>query len=219
MKHLVENSKWAYTEDPFPAFRCELTYGRNKRDANFLPVKGVKPVKSYKMTIQCEVISTFETEEQAQQACDDHNKNIDKSWEKAYIETTIPLLPENEFRVIKTREKGTIMVVGGEDTTNRCLFCVGQDGGFRGGVDLVDEATTATVLKETSAGNNCESRCDVVALMDVDQTVVFHFFGRGCNRYVQYTWDGSTISEKVYKKSEWDVRGDVAALEGEADVL
>ena len=50
MKHITLSSSWGFGTDPFPAYRCNLVYGRNKRDREFLPVKDVTPQTQYTVT-------------------------------------------------------------------------------------------------------------------------------------------------------------------------
>jgi hypothetical protein len=44
MKHINQSASWDFSTEPFPAFRASLSYGRNKNDREFLPVKDVTPV-------------------------------------------------------------------------------------------------------------------------------------------------------------------------------
>lgn len=41
MKHIRIDESFEFSNDPFPAFRSTLIFGRNKRDFQFLPVKDV----------------------------------------------------------------------------------------------------------------------------------------------------------------------------------
>lgn len=183
MKHINQSSTWKFGTEPFPAFRAILSYGLNKHDYEFLPVKDVVP----------EVVEP---------------------------EVTLPTLPEGRFRVIKTKEKGTILVVPGEDNTNRCLLFVGCFGGFRGGVGVIADGTTGKILKECSAGNACESFVTVIALLEVGQSVAFHSTGRRTNEVYLHTWTGEKVEAKHFSKSEWDNRNVVATPSVEdAEVL
>jgi len=176
MKHVVFSSGWKFGTDPFPAYRAELVYGRNKRDREFLPVKDIVPVKS------------------------------DETGESA--------LPEGQFKVIRTKEKGTILVVPGEDKTNRVLLFAGISGGFRGGESVLEDGTTGMIIKVCSAGNACESRTEIIAILEVGQAVVFHTYGRRTNEVYQYLWDGAEVKISHFSKEEWDNRG---AIETKAD--
>jgi len=40
MEMIIEGDNWSFSADPFPAYRTELIFGRNKRDRAFLPVLG-----------------------------------------------------------------------------------------------------------------------------------------------------------------------------------
>ena len=159
MRH-INRAGWRYDEDPFPAYRVSLVFGRNKQARAFLPVRGVAPG-------------------------DDG------------------VLPENGFRVIKTREKGTIMVVGGQDTSNRVLAMISCNGGFRGSVALVD-APDGVILARASAANACESTCTVAALLAPGQSIRFHSYGRRTNGMFVYGWDGVDLSVAYYTADEWN---------------
>jgi len=183
MKHIMLSSEWVYGTDPFPAYRIDLVYGRNKRDREFLPVKDVTPMTP-----------------------------------TADLNFGLPTLPEGKFRVIKTREKGTILVVPGEDKTNRCLLFVGCAGGFRGGVSVLKDGTSGTILKTCSAGNACESSIEVIVLLEPGQCITFWSYGRHTNEVYQYTWNGTEMEKKHFSKSEWDNRNAVNT-ETEAEIL
>jgi len=177
MKHMILSSTWAFSDQPFPAFRCELWYGRNKHDKAFLPVKDVK-LKKYCLITNNNTFSI--------NSSDDGNSF---------------LLPENEFKVIKTKEKGTVLVVPGKDLTNRVLIHAGCCGGFRGGVNLIP---SANILKQCQASNACESKIEIVALLEVNQQVAFYSFGRYVNEVHSYKWDGEVITKQTYSKQEWN---------------
>ncbi|MDO8469703.1 MAG: hypothetical protein Q7S84_01635 [bacterium] len=117
------------------------------------------------------------------------------------------VLPENIFKVVKTKEDA-ILIVAGEDTTPRCLLFVGSTGGFRGDVSIFDEATTGKVLKVCSAGNACDSGIEVAAILDISQSVAFHKTGRNENQVDVYTWNGVAIESKTWSKRAWDRRND-----------
>ena len=176
MKHVAISRMWEYSTEPFPAYRCQLVFGRRKHDRAFLPVKDI----------------------------------ITDPQEGVH------LLPEGKFRVIKTRQKGTILVVPGEDTTRRCLLFAGANGGFRGGVCLIEDATTAKILKACAAGNACQSAIAIAALMDVGETIAFRSYGRRCDEVYAYTWTGEDVEKKHYSWSEWEAR---KTIEEDGEVL
>lgn len=159
MRH-INCAGWIFSDDPFPAYRFNLVFGRNKQARAFLPVRGVLPGED-------------------------------------------GILPENGFRVIKTREKGTIMIVGGQDTSNRVLAMISCNGGFRGGVSLVD-APDGVILARASAANACNSTCTVAALLAPGQSIRFHSYGRRTNGMYVYAWDGVDLSGLYYTTAEWE---------------
>ncbi len=223
MKHLMMSSAWEFSADPFPAFRCALIFGRNKRDREFLPVAGVTPITTYTVVGGYGTSVLYEgTDRAAAEAAKTEYEAAKKAageYGHASLNTGSSILPENSFRVIKTREKGTLMVVSGEDTTNRALMFIGCAGGFRGGVSLVAEGTTGQVLKTCHAGNNCESAIEVIALLEVGQSVAFHSSGRRTDEVHVFTWDGTQVNQQHYSAAEWAERTAVAAPPENGEVL
>lgn len=217
MKHVNLTSAWEYGTDPFPAYRTSLIYGRNKRDREFLPVKDVTPMTQYTVTADYGktvlYVGTDKAAAEAAKAKYDAEQTAKVDWMKptADLKAGLPTLPEGKFRVIKTKEKGTILVVPGNDDTNRCLLFVGCAGGFRGGESVLKDGTTGTILKTCSAGNACESSTVVIVLLEPGQSVAFHTYGRRTNEVYLYTWTGAEVEKKHFSKSEWDNRNAVAA--------
>jgi hypothetical protein len=163
MKHFRLDGSFEYSEEPFPAFRSRLVYGRNKRDFEFLPTK-VQPDEE-------------------------------------------GILPEGQFRLIETREKKTLLVVPGTDTTNRALVFVGASEGFRGSCGLRDD-TTAKILKKCYAGNATSGRVEVIALMEVGQRLIFYSTGRRNNDVIVHEFNGQEIESTTYTKDEYQVLED-----------
>ena len=45
MKHVIaKGSKWKWEDEPFPAYRCHLDFGRHKQAHGLFPVQGLEPV-------------------------------------------------------------------------------------------------------------------------------------------------------------------------------
>lgn len=222
MKHInLAPKAWSFTTEPFPAFRCGLVFGRNQRDRAFLPVTtGVEPVVIYTVEANCGQPPVYVgTDKVAAEEAKAQYHLEHRGCFGGDLVATPPLLPEGKFRVIKTREKGTIMVVPGEDNTNRCLLFVGCEGGFRGGVSIVESGTTGVILKEASAGNRCESTLEVIALLEVGQSVVFHTSGRRTDEVYTYTWNGTEVVKTHFSAEEWKTRTAVSVPPDDAEVL
>lgn len=221
MKHILMSTGWTYSNEPFPAYRSELVFGRNKRDREFLAIKNIAPEVIYTVTADYGKTELYKgsdkaAAEAAKATYDEQNKG---TWKSANFQATQPTLPEGKFKVIKTKEKGTILVVAGEDKSNRCLLFVGCAGGFRGGESVLQDGTTATILKTCSAGNACESRTEVIVLMEVGQTVAFYSYGRRTNEVYLYTWDGTEVVQTHYSKSEWDERNTASQIPADAEEM
>ncbi len=223
MKHIMLSSAWEFGTEPFPAYRCNLVYGRNKRDREFLPVKDVTPITTYTVTADYGRITLYSGSDKskAEEVKANYEAEKKEKGEYGYAELRMssPTLPENRFRVIKTKEKGTILVVPGNDDTNRCLLFVGCAGGFRGGESVLQDGTTGTILKTCSAGNACESSTEVIVLLEPGRSIAFHTYGRHTNEVYLYTWNGAEVEKKHFSKSEWDNRNAITNEPEEAEVL
>lgn len=163
MVHVKLCNNWAYSPEPFPAYRIWLYYGSNKNQQKTLPCK-VSP----------------------------DEKGV---------------LPRNLFRVIKT-EKGTIMVVSGSDTTNRCLLMVGCSEGFRGGVSIA--SCDGEILSQCYASSATEGYMSVAVILNVGQKIVFHRTGRGIDQYIEYTFNGTNVKEAGYTNQEYAQAADTS---------
>ncbi len=163
---------WAFSAEPFPAYRADIWHGRNKHDRAFLPVKGIAP---------------------------DPKGGLDAG----------------SFQVIRTREKGTIMIVPGQDATNRILGLISIAGGFRGGVGLLRGATqTADILASAQASSACESTAAWAALFNVGDVLIVNTFGRYGDDVVEIRHDGIQITSTRMALAEYQAR--MALPEGEA---
>jgi len=121
-------------------------------------------------------------------------------------------LVDGEFRVALTTG-GKPAVVPGTDDSRRCLLLTSCEGGFRGDVSLLESGTTARILTVASAGNACDSKIVVAALLDEGQSVAIHATGRRFDRVYVHTWDGDTLESKSYSKEEYDFSTSSAVVE------
>jgi hypothetical protein len=112
-------------------------------------------------------------------------------------------LPEGKFRVIKTKEKGTILIVPGTDSTNRVLLMAGGESDFRGSIGLDKEATTAKIIAWAYAYNALESGCAFAAIMEHGQRVVLIGDGRDGSFVIQFLFDGESVKKERYSMKEW----------------
>ncbi len=234
MKHVILSSNWQFGNDPFAAYRVNLIYGRNKRDREFLPVQNVLPIIVYKVfggafgnqllyqgadkAAADKAKAEFESTQPEPQKSDLPFFGSMQSRRIARIEVGQAVLPEGKFRLIKTKEKGTNLIVPGEDTTNDVLLFVGCDEGFRGGVSLVKEGTTGEIVKTCQAGNATGGRIEVIVRLKKGETIGFYTYGRRTNDVYVYTWDGEKVEKKSYSKSEWDLEQEVKKAESEKPV-
>ncbi len=159
--HIVGKT-WTFSAEPFPAYRAEIWYGRNKHDRAVLPVRDLTP-------------------------------------------NAQGVLDAGTFRVLKTRENGTILLVPGVDTTNRILALISVAGGFRGGVGV-----SAQILVHAQASAACESTAAWACVFDPGHQLFVRSWGRYGDELYIYTHTGATIAEVRIDRSEY------AALHAEA---
>jgi hypothetical protein len=72
--------------------------------------------------------------------------------DRAFISTKVlpneeGILKEGSFKVIKTKEKGTILIVPGSDNSKKILLFSDVEGGFRGGCGLLSTTTGNVIAK------------------------------------------------------------------------
>ena len=166
MKHYIDNTKWQFSTEPFPAFRCELTYGgRGKRDRAFLP-------------------------------------------SKAEVREEDDLLPENKFKVIKTKEKGTILIVPGENTSNRVLLMAGLEAGFRGNSGIYSKGPDQPeyrghLLAKANAHGGCRGRIEVAIILSEGGYIALYSNGRYRNVIVLYQYQNGEVTKTEYDAKEY----------------
>ena len=219
MKFINHNSGFTYTEEPFPAFRTELVYGRRKRDRTFVPSK-VVPTGDFLIECDaCGVVYHGDDPREAAAAIETHNRaeggriyagcgNPHPYKLPAHYKRRRELLVDGQFRVIRTRAKGTPLIVPGRDDSDNLLLFLGAAGGFRGGVSYAT-AGDIDILAEASAANNCESGLEIAAVLSPGAEIVVHRFGRRLNEYDEYTWDGNKLVSKTYTADEWAVKEEI----------
>lgn len=105
-----------------------------------------------------------------------------------------------QFKVIKTKEKGTIMLVPSEVSDSRVLVAGQVWGGFRGGASIVTEHTTANVLWSTTSSKHCKGMVAVLAVLNPTEKIVFHEYGRNHDIYRVLENQGGSIVETRLEK-------------------
>ena len=158
MKYFNKSS-YKYSTEPFPAFRCSLIFGRNKRDFAFIPC----------------------------------NAEVEESF-----------LFDDCFKVIKTKAKGTIMIVDGKESSNRALCFLDGHAGFRGSVSLIKESG-ARILSKCHAGSACEETMSIAVVLEVGGYIDFHSTGRRHNEVCRWTFNGDVLVDTIYQKEEYDL--------------
>jgi hypothetical protein len=228
MKHIIKSGsgQWKFEETPFPAFRCYL----GGRCRVLVPVKDVQPITTYRVIgysydeksgalKESFIQNLYEgTDEQKANYVLHRASNIAIKFgvTPAELHVVKSVLPDHKFRVIRTK-KGTMLVVPGEDRSDRALAFVGCESGYRGGVGV--EEATCNVLLTARVGFRLWAGVEVVAIFEPGQRITFHRTGRREDEYVRYTWDGSALKKDVYTPELWEAsRLAEAAESGVGDV-
>jgi hypothetical protein len=127
---------------------------------------------------------------------------------------------DDQFKVIKTKEKGTIMFVPQNTKNDRRVVVAGQVwGGFRGGADISKEDTTATVLWETTSSKHCKGCVAFIAIIGLDEELVVHGSGRRHNQYYIFTNENGELQRESYQGDEYEAsKGLLSSYEDAEDL-
>jgi hypothetical protein len=231
MKHVIlpesGSAYWKFEETPFAAFRCYL--GGSLKIV--VPVKGVHPVttvrvvgypyddKGFIKAWYPEVLYQGTDMQKATYVANRCSNIVLKNGgtETAQIQVVKSLLPANKFRVVST-PKAKVLVVPGEDDSERAFAFVGCSSGFRGDVRV--EEATCNVLLSAGVRFRLWGGVEVVAIFEPGQSLVFHRTGRREDEYVRYTWDGAEMRKDVYPRELWLAASEAASVgSGEVEVL
>lgn len=229
MKHIILSPGWEYSLEPFPAYRINLMLGPKapEHDKEYIHVKDIDPVKQFLVTTEKgEVLyqgiyknlaedakAKYDAEQIRLKGKRSLGRKIigNRKWFAKFFEpdqTIIKevgyLLPENNFRVIKTRKNRNFLIIPGKDNSNKCLLFVGCDGGSYGEVGLFHDLTTGKILKVCQASNSRTSRIEIIILLEAGQTIAFHSDGVNTNEVTHYYWSGQEIEKRLFQYKEWD---------------
>lgn len=109
--------------------------------------------------------------------------------------------PKN-FTLIKTKEKGTLMLVDQNKSDQRLLILGQVWGGFRGHAGI-QEHTTANVVWSTTSSKHCKGCVAFAAVLDENKSVVVHGYGRRYDAYTTFTNFEGKLVKVVYQGDEF----------------
>lgn len=157
MNVFKKHTAFGFSTEPFAAFRCDISYGRNKKDFAFLP---------------CTIAGGE--------------------------------LENGKFKVIKTQAKGTIMIVEGEDTTDKILLFVGISDGFRGSSGIEEKGEEVQIIAQSQASNACDGQSEYICIIPEGSSISLYSRGRRTDYIVEYTNKEGQLVETRYERSEWN---------------
>jgi len=197
---------WKFGVDPFPAYRVNLSFvsdnGEYTSDRGTFPVMGVKPSSS----------SIFSSGNGSFLSISDNRDNEDVEKIAAtrgggeILAVKEFLLPTGDFNVIRSKEKGTLLIVASENVDDGCLLFTGCSGRPGGGVVIMDDHTTCTMWKVIRAIGSHNSRIECASSLKVGEVLTIYSFGRREYNYV-HQWEWQVDSRMVIRhipKSSWD---------------
>lgn len=109
----------------------------------------------------------------------------------------------DDFSIIKTKEKGTIMAVKPVKVDNRIVVAGQIWGGFRGGADVLEDNTTAKVMWKTTSSKHCKGCVSLMAIITLNETLVVKTEGRGGSGATTFTNNNGTLVKAEYTWDEW----------------
>jgi len=121
---------------------------------------------------------------------------------------------QGTFKVIKTREKGTLMIVRDIDTTDRTLLFAGIGMGFRGGCSIA--YCSGTILQIIHASSACDRHLSVAAILAPGEVIDLKSWGRYGTTYKRYNHDGVLVS---YTKQEYEALSELNASTEDGEQL
>lgn len=198
----LSSSAWDLEAEPFLQITVGLRFGRNQSADAFFPVDGAVVKEIFVVPAYCssddenhycssveEAIPWISSE-----ITGDPEIRVEREW----------TLEDHSFKVVKT-QKGTIKIVSGEDTTDRALIFLGQKAGFRGGCEILEEKTTATLLKKVGAGNALKGELQAAFIFAPGERVVISSYGRHTNNIAIHEWNGREIVTRHLSREEFEV--------------
>lgn len=213
MRHLNLSKSWQYSAEPFPALRCEIKLGarRNgKTDFAFVPVIDLVPTPRYTVYHYNGTHYEYFYDGYDQDRAHQVKEGRSLLGQHSMMETRLPELPEGKFRVIKTKAKGTTMIVPGSDYSDRLLLTIDFDPVYRGNIHLT-HASASQFVAECRAVCAGGQRMSVMRIMDIGGWFAVEIANRRGTFYKKYTWDHDAerpgrqrLSWETFPKDKWN---------------
>ena len=121
-----------------------------------------------------------------------------------FIALKNPNVLEGKVGVVTTPKGGKIIVpaIGKIDGV---LAFISEEGGFRGGIRRVEEATTCKIVTEAAAGSACKSAILIAGIFTKGDVLTLRKTGRGCKQYVTFTCVKENVVRTVYEDDEYEM--------------
>jgi hypothetical protein len=216
VKHVILSDGWSFSNEPSPAYYLSKVLDKYKPPNVLIPVQGVHPITIYNVKADSMGKNIYKGTDRAiaNALKDSYDEEQLHRGRTAKVQASVPILPENQFTVIKSGENN-ISIIPGEDYSKQCLMFIGySSNGCRSGVSLLEEGTTAEILMTCFMGDEYKygSRIEVVALMDVGQRIAFYKYSRFLQQVYYVTWAGDAYFWSMYNKRDWDERDAVTEI-------
>ncbi|MBI3633202.1 MAG: hypothetical protein HY226_02835 [Candidatus Vogelbacteria bacterium] len=224
MKHEIVGyqNNWKFHKDggPFPFF------GPYKEIPGFLSVSliGVLPQPHYTTVEQYHHSLLYDGPSKiaAQDAQSEFERKIGGRFSTSHINEYGPVLLKDSFRLVQLEETGQIVVINGEDKSDRCFLMGECNSSYTKNPRLVTELTTGRVLGQCGVdGDVIGNKVLFLALLNKGERIVFessekNFDGEWIKEFV---WDSQYVNEKHTQRFEWEQENNgIAVVEGLASI-
>jgi len=109
------------------------------------------------------------------------------------------------FAIGQNANEDYSIMAGKEDTSSRMLLTAGVRGGFRGDVWVIENLTTATILKSCYAASKVDSEYRFAAILEPGQQIVVLSTGRGEETLNVFTLSNDGVySHQLMTNEEWE---------------
>lgn len=109
----------------------------------------------------------------------------------------------DDFSIIKTKQKGTLMIVKPVKVDNRIVVAGQIWGGFRGGADVLDSRTTAKVMWKVTSSKHCKGCVSLLAIIAEGETLVVRTEGRNHCGTTTFNNKNGILIKDTYNWDEW----------------
>ena len=215
MKHLIHstNGLWKFYDKntPLPAY-SEIGLAEHQEPA--VLVVGVKPTKRYMAVEQYHFSALYDgpSKQDAEWALRRHDEGAEYS--TGHIREYGPILPEGEFQLVQLKETRQILVVPGEDTSDRCFLLGEFSRGDHCQIGTDEAHTTGRVLNTIGRKSGGVL---FLALLKKDEKITWILSkdNKVEDQVVEFLYNGEYVEKKSLSLFTWGLENEgIATVSG-----